>query len=98
MNTAAAAVLLLVAAIMLANLPFATQRFLLVFPRPVKTMAWCFLELLIFYFIFLGVGLALEANVSRVQTQAWQFFAITFLMFLVLAYPGFVWRYLRRKS
>ena len=98
MNTTAAAILLLVAAIVLANLPFATQRFLVVFQRPAKTLTWRLVELLIFYLVFLGIGLGLEANVSRLQTQLWQFYAITFLMFLVLAYPGFVWRYLRRQS
>jgi hypothetical protein len=96
MNTGAAALLLLLIATIFANLPFLTTRFLGFFTKPVKTIWWRLLELLIFYGIFLLAGFGLESYVGRVQTQVWQFYAITFLIFLVLAYPGFVWRYLRR--
>lgn len=96
MNTGAAALLLLVLAACLANLPFITERFFLLMRRPVKTVWWRLLELLIYYGIFVAIGRGLEAYVGRVQPQAWQFYAITLLVFLVLAYPGFVFRYLRR--
>jgi hypothetical protein len=43
------------------------------------------------------IGFALEGAVGRVHTQTWNFYAITFLLFLVLAYPAFVWRHLRRR-
>ena len=97
MNTGAAALLLLSLAIVLANLPFVSVRLFLVLPRPVKTIWWRFAELLVYYLLFLAAGRGLEAYVGRLHEQAWQFYAITFLIFLVLAYPGFTWRYLRRQ-
>ncbi|WVN41027.1 DUF2818 family protein [beta proteobacterium MWH-UniP1] len=96
MNTGAAAVLLLVIATVLANLPFFTERFFGVFRKPEKTIWWRLLELIVFYGVFLLIGFGLESYVGRSQSQMWQFYAITGLMFLILAYPGFVWRYLRR--
>jgi hypothetical protein len=97
MNTGAAALLLLCAAIGLANLPFVTSRFLVMLPRPVKTIWWRCAELILYYAVFLLMGRGLEAYLGRLHDQAWQFYAITFLIFLVLAYPGFTWRYLRRQ-
>lgn len=96
MNTGAAALLLLVIATVFANLPFVTERFFAVFAKPKKTVWWRLLELIVYYAVFLAVGFGLESYVGRSQSQLWQFYAITFLIFLVLAYPGFVWRYLRR--
>jgi hypothetical protein len=98
MTTVAAAGLLLLIALVLANLPFFTRRFLGVLPAPVKNAWWTLLELLLYYGVFLLLGFAVEAYVGRAQPQQWQFYAMTFLMFLVLAYPGFVWRYLRRGA
>ena len=97
MNTGAAALLLLVLAACLANLPFITERFFIFMPRPVKTVWWRLLELLAYYGIFITIGRGLEAYLGRSQPQAWQFYAITLLVFIVLAYPGFVFRYLRRS-
>ncbi len=97
MNTAAAALLLLLIAVVLANAPFVTSRFFGVFSKPVKTVWWRLGELVVFYAIFIAIGRGLEADIGRLHDQAWQFYAITFLVFLVLAYPGFVWRYLRRS-
>lgn len=97
MNTAAAALVLLLIGVALANLPFFTVRFFGVFSRPVKTVWWRLLEMLVYYLIFLAIGRGLEAYVGRLHVQLWQFYAITFLIFLVLGYPGFVWRYLRRR-
>ncbi len=97
MNTGAAALLLLVVAVGLANLAFFTERlFLLVALRKTKSLWWRLFEVLVYYGIFIGLGRALEAYVGRLHAQAWQFYAITLLIFLVLAYPGFIYRYLRR--
>lgn len=98
MNTGAAALILLVLAIVLASLPFLTERLFLVWSRSVKSVWLRLLELFVYYGVFLGIGLGLEAAVGRRHSQEWQFYAITVLMFLVLAYPGYVWRYLKRRS
>lgn len=97
MNTFGAAIILVLVAGFFANLPFITERFFFFFQKPQKTLRWRLVELIAFYCLFLAVGLAVESFMGRVQSQGWQFYAITFLMFMVLAYPGVVWRYLRRR-
>lgn len=98
MNVAAAALLWLVIGFVLANLPFLTERRFLLIARGEKSFVFRLLELLVGYALTLALGFLLEGTVGRIQEQTWNFYAITLLMFLVLAYPGFVWRYLRRRS
>lgn len=54
------------------------------------------LEVLLFYFMVGAVGFAFEASVSNPFAKGWEFYAITLSLFLVMAYPGFVYRYLLR--
>ncbi len=98
MSVAAAALLWLVIGSVLANLPFLTERRFLLITRGEKSFIFRLLELLVGYALTLALGFLLEGTVGRIQEQTWNFYAITLLMFLVLAYPGFVWRYLRRRS
>jgi len=51
-------------------------------------------ELVLMYFVVGGIGLALEKHAGQIAGQGWEFFAITGALFLTLAFPGFVWRYL----
>jgi len=39
----------------------------------------------------------LESRIGNVFPQTWEFYAITACMFVVLAFPGFVLRYLRKR-
>jgi hypothetical protein len=43
------------------------------------------------------VGLTLERVIGNAFTQKWEFYATTFTLFLVMAFPGFVLRYLLRR-
>ncbi|MCD9473053.1 hypothetical protein CJF26_21410 [Photobacterium phosphoreum] len=54
------------------------------------------LELLVFYGYTGVLGFALELNMGNMFPQNWEFYAITFSLFLVMGYPGFVYRYLMR--
>lgn len=56
------------------------------------------LELLILYFLVLGVAYAIESSIGNAFAQGWQFYAVTVCLYLVLGFPGFVHRYLRRRS
>jgi hypothetical protein len=90
--------LVLLAALVAANLPFLSQRILLVGPRPAhKAFWWRLLELAILLALTLALGWALEARIGQVAPQGWQFFAAFACLFLTLAFPGFVWRQLRRR-
>ena len=92
--------LLILLALVAANLPFVNQRLMTVVPlrAPVKNLAWRLLELVLWYFIVLGVGLAVEKAQGQIHTQGWVFYAVTGALFLTLAFPGFVYRYLVRRG
>lgn len=55
------------------------------------------IELVVFYFLVGMLGFAMEANMGNPFSQTWEFYAVTFSLFLVLGYPGFVFRYLLRR-
>jgi hypothetical protein len=91
--------MVLVAAVIAANVPFFNERLLLVGPRrEPKAFAWRLLELLLLGSSVLGLGTALEASLGQRAPQEWQFFAGFACLFLTLGFPGFVWRYLRRGT
>lgn len=96
--TASIAVLLLIA-FAAANLPFFTERILFVVKsrRGKKSLAWRLLEVLLLYFLIGVLALLLEnRSYGGIYPQNWEFYAITFCLFIVFAYPGFVYRYLWR--
>jgi Protein of unknown function (DUF2818) len=91
--------LLIALAVLAANLPFANQRILLVGPfRSTKSLAIRLAELVLLYFVVGAVGLALENHAGQIAPQGWEFYAITGTMFLTLAFPGFVYRYLMHRK
>ena len=78
-----------------ANLPFLTQRLFGLVPlRAPKSLAIRLGELVLLYFLVGAVGLLLEQRAGQIAPQGWEFYAITGALFLTLAFPGFVWRYL----
>lgn len=93
------ATILLLVALIAANLPFLLERiFFIVKPKSgSKNVAWRLLELVVMYFIVGGIGLLLENKIGDIHQQKWEFYAITASLFVVFAYPGFVYRYLWRR-
>lgn len=82
-----------------ANLPFVTQRlFGLVMLATPKSLGLRLLELVVFYFLVGGVGLLLEQRAGQIAPQGWEFYAVTGALFVTLAFPGFVWRYLVQRG
>ncbi len=55
-------------------------------------------ELLILYLIVLGVARLIESSIGNAFPQGWQFYATSACLFIVLGFPGFVFRYLRRRT
>lgn len=87
--------LLIVLALLAANLPFFTRRVLGVWARPQpKGLALRLAELVLLYFVVGGLGLWFEHRAGQIAPQGWEFYAVTATLFLTLAFPGFVWRYL----
>ena len=98
MNQASSVWLVLLAALAAANLPFLSQRLLGCWPTRSgdKSLALRLIELTLLYLLVGGLGLALEQSLDQIYPQGWEFYAITATLFLTLAFPGFVWRYLVR--
>ncbi|WP_028254213.1 DUF2818 family protein [Variovorax paradoxus] len=96
-QTASVWVVLLVA-LMAANLPFFNDRLFGVVPlatRP-KPLSVRLAELVVLYFAAGGVGLLFESRAGQIAPQGWEFYAVTGALFIVLAFPGFTWRYLMK--
>lgn len=97
MQSSAAVWLVLLLMAVAANLPFANERLFVVGPvRTPKSLAWRLLELLLFGAAAVGIGLLLEARAGQLQLQGWEFYAVLVCLLFTFAFPGFVWRYLRR--
>ena len=99
MSTSTQIVMLVLLALLAANLPFANQRILLVGPqRSSKPLFWRLIELVVLYFVVGGIGLAIENHNGQIAPQGWEFYAVTGTMFVTLAFPGFVYRYLMHRQ
>ena len=99
MNTSAQITALILLALVAANVPFLNQRVLLLGPQRLsKPLVWRLAELVLLYFVVGGVGLVLENHAGQIAPQGWEFYAVTGTMFVTLAFPGFVYRYLMHRK
>jgi len=91
--------LLLILAFIAANLPFLFERiFFVVKPKADgKNVAWRLLELVVLFFVIGGIAMLLEGKLGDIHKQNWEFYAVNAALFVVFAYPGFVYRYLWRR-
>nr|WP_315482346.1 DUF2818 family protein [uncultured Undibacterium sp.] len=99
MNTSLSSWLVIIVALLAASLPFFTERVFGVLRLNSKKTVWLrLLELIVLYFVVGSLGFLLESNAGNRFDQRWEFFAITGCLFIVFAFPGFVYRYLRKNS
>lgn len=97
MNQSAAVSLTLLVLIVLANLPFVSPRLLVIGPRrPARGFGVRLAELLLFGLLALGLGWFFEVQTGQRHEQGWAFYVVLLCLLLTFAFPGFVWRYLRR--
>jgi len=92
--------LLIALALVTANLPFFTERVFAVWSwrRGAAKPFWLrLLELGLWYLAVGATGFAIEASLGNRFKQGWAFYAITLSLYLVMAYPGYVYRYLLKK-
>ena len=87
--------LVLLLALLAANLPFVNNHLFLVYaPKTPKNLAVRLAELVVWYLVIGAVGLLLEQRAGQIAPQGWEFYAITGALFITFAFPGFTWRYL----
>lgn len=98
----ASAFVLLAIAFTMGNLPFVFDRILFIRKPPAgarKGLGWRLFELVLLYFIVGGLAAMIEVQSNgRVYAQGWAFYATTFCLFVVFAFPGFTWTYLWRPA
>lgn len=99
MSQGASVWVVLLVALVAANLPFVNERVLAVIPLASgrKSLALRLAELVVLYFVAGGLGLLFERRVGQIAPQGWEFYAVTGALFIVLAFPGFTWRYLLKR-
>lgn len=99
MNASVASWLVIAAALVAANLPFFNDKvFALVATRwPRKPLIVRLAEMTVLYFVVGVIGFALEAQIGNRFQQTWEFYAISACIFIVLGFPGFIVRYLRKR-
>ena len=87
--------MLIIVVLVLANIPWLTERFFFVFIiAGGKTVLLRLVELLVFYLLSLVVAAMVEMQFSGdVHVQEWEFFWSTFCAYLVLSVPGLIYRY-----
>ena len=86
--------LVILVALVAANLAFISPRLMLVKKLPKKHLGWCLLEMAILYCVVGAFAYYLENMIGNVFPKRWEFFAISICLFLVGAFPGFTWRFL----
>lgn len=98
MSQIASAWVVVVLALVTANLPFVSNRLFVIYSLAGgKNLAGRLGELVVWYFVVGGAGLLLEKSRGQIASQGWEFYAITGALFVTLAFPGFVYRYLFKK-
>ncbi|MBI1889086.1 MAG: DUF2818 family protein [Burkholderiales bacterium] len=101
MDAAFSGWLVILMAVAAANLPFMNERLFAFIPLHSAALSgkplWIrLIELFVFYLLTGCVAYLLEARIGNAFVQGWEFYAVTACLFIVLAYPGFVFRYLRK--
>lgn len=91
----------LVLAVIAANLPWLSERWLFVIARQtsqIKPFWFRLIEWSLLYALILVMGFGFEYKVaSTIQAQGWEFYTVTLCLFIVGALPGFVYRYQLRR-
>lgn len=95
MSQTASVWLVVLLALLVANLPFISNRLfgVLALKTP-KNLAVRIGEMVVWYLVVGALGLYLEQRTGQIAPQGWEFYAITGTLFLTFAFPGFTYRYL----
>ena len=95
MTQTASVWLVVLLALLAANLPFVSNRLFAVYAlNQPKNLAIRVGEMVVWYLLVGGLGLYLEQRTGQIAPQGWEFYAITGTLFITFAFPGFTWRYL----
>jgi len=87
--------ILIAAAIVAANLPWLSERLFFVIPLSQGKRVWMrLLEWLSMYLLIGMLAIGLEnKTIGSNHPQDWEFYTINFFIFMVFAFPGFIYRH-----
>ena len=95
MTQTASVWLVVMLALVMANMPFLSNRLFTVYsPRFPKNLAARLGEMVVWYLLVGALALFLEQRNGQIAQQGWEFYAITGTLFITFAFPGFTYRYL----
>jgi len=100
-NQTVAVWLLILLALAAANLPFMNERLFGLFSLTkvaVKPVWLVVVEVLVYFVLTAVIGLAFETTLSNPFPNSMTLVTIGFCIFLVLGFPGFVFRYLLKRK
>lgn len=86
---------LLLLSFIIANLPWFSEKLFYTVPLKEgrKNLAWCLFELIALYLIVGALTAYAEYAVfGQIAKQGWEFYTVTFSLFLVFAFPGFIYK------
>ncbi|MDS4025654.1 MAG: DUF2818 family protein [Candidatus Contendobacter sp.] len=90
-----------VVAVIATNLPWLSERWLLIFARPDRRAKPFWLRLIewgLLYGLVIGMGFGFEYKTTgAIHAQGWEFYVVTLCLFAVSALPGFIYRYQLRR-
>tara|TARA_B100001057_G_scaffold499906_1_gene612445 strand:- start:101 stop:382 length:282 start_codon:yes stop_codon:yes gene_type:complete len=81
-------------ALVLANLPWFSNHIFIFFPlSKTKSILYILLEIVVYY-IFLGIFVTFieKQIIGNTHSQDWEFYVVTFFLFIVFSSPGFIFK------
>ena len=86
--------LIILLSIVIANLPWLSNKLFLVFEvGNKKSLAWVLTELISLYLVWGLVLMFIENQVvGNIHNQDWEFYVVTFCLFIIFTFPGFIYK------
>ena len=99
MDISLAAWLVIAAAFAAANLPFVNEKVFALIPTGWrrKPLVIRLVEMAALYLVVGAIGMAIEGQIGSRFPQTQEFYWIAAGLFIVLGFPGFIVRYLRKR-
>ncbi|MBX7228650.1 MAG: DUF2818 family protein [Burkholderiaceae bacterium] len=89
----------ILAGFLMASLPFFFPRLLgTTSIKPLKAFVIFAVVSFLFFAIVIAAALMVEQYLGQRTQQSWEFYTVLTCLWIVAAFPGFLWRYLRRPS
>ncbi len=89
--------ILVIAGFVMASLPFFLPRSLRTLRMtPVKAFLAFAAPSLLLFVIVIAIAMLFERRTGQHMSQSWEFYAVLACLWVIAAFPGFLWRYLRR--